>query len=163
MQIKINKIKKQDLEKAQEFCLGIFKELNWPKEFVYGFENLKEFFGKNREVFFLAKLNKRILGCAGLKELSDKKGLIKRFYVAKDFRGKGVSDLMLEKIKRFAKKNKYQVLVLDIFNNNLRAKKFFQSHGFFIFKPRANKNWQESQHPELFEFRKLNLNYGIIK
>lgn len=157
MEIKIGKIKDGEQKMAYRFCLGIFEELNWPKEFVYGFENLKEFFNGKREVFFLAKLQEKIVGCGGVKELSKTDGLIKRFYIAKEFRGKGLADLMLEKIKQFAKKKNYKTIVLDIFQDNIRAKKFFQKKGFSIFNPGPCENWVESQHPKTFQFRKIDL------
>ena len=157
MGIKIEKIEDKDVEKAKQFCLGIFEELSWPKEFVYGFENLKEFFNGNREAFLVAKLKKEIIACAGLKELSKTDGLIKRFYVAKEFRGKGLAELMLKKIKQFAKKKNYKIIVVDIFQNNIRAKKFFQKQGFVVFSPKARNNWVESQHLKAFQFRKLDL------
>lgn len=157
MQVEINKIKKRDLEGAKLFCLGIFKELSWDKKFAYGLDNLKEFFGGKREVFFLAKLRGKIVGCGGVKELSKNEGLVKRFYVAKEFRGRGLAEIMLEKIKKFAKKKEYKTIVLDVFQNNIRAKKFFQKQGFEVFKPQPHKNWTESQHAKTFQFRKLKL------
>lgn len=157
MAIKIGKIEDRDGKKAKRFCLGIFKEMSWPKEFAYGFDNLKEFFGNAREIFFVAKLKEKIVACAGLKELSKTDGLIKRFYVAKEFRGKGLAQKMLEKIKDFAKKKNYKTIMVDIFQNNERAKKFFQKQGFEVFNPSALEKWPESLHSEKFQFRRLNL------
>lgn len=157
MGIKIGEIEKGDNEQAYEFCLSIFEEMGWPKGFAYGLENLKEFFSGSREVFFLAKDGEKIVGCAGLKELSKTEALLKRFYIAKDFRGRGVSDLILSKIKDFAKKKNYKSIFLDIFQDNLRAKRFFQKRGFLIFNPAPNEFWPETKNPELFEFRKLEL------
>jgi len=155
--IKIARIKKKDNKQAYQFCMRIFEELGWDKRFNYGLEDLSEFFSRPKEVFFLAKKDNKIIGCGGLKELSKDKGLIKRFYIAKDFRGKGSAEKMLKKIKEFAQKENYKTVVLDIFDNNIRAKKFFQKQGLKIFKPRYNKKWRESQVPKLFEFRKLEL------
>lgn len=157
MAVKIGKIEDRDGKKAKRFCLGIFKEMDWPKEFAYGFDNIKEFFKGEREVFFLAKFSGKIVVCGGLKELSKDEGLIKRFYVAKEFRGKGLAQKMLDKIKDFAKKKNYKTIMVDIFQNNERAKKFFQKQGFEVFNSDIRENWPESSHPDKFEFRKINL------
>jgi len=157
MQIEIGKIQDKDIKKAKEFCLGIFKEMGWDKGFVYGFDNLKDFFSGKREVFFVARFKERIVACGGLKELSQNEGLLKRFYVAKEFRGKGLAEKMIKKIKEFAKEKRYKTIVLDIFKNNERAKKFFQKQGFRVFIPSSSEKWLESQHPEKFQFRKINL------
>ncbi|MDP2910609.1 MAG: GNAT family N-acetyltransferase [bacterium] len=155
--IKIAEIKNGDTEKAYQFCMGIFEELGWDKRFSYGLKNLKDFFNNPKEAFFLAKEGKRIIGCGGLKELSKDNGLMKRFYVAKDFRGKGVACLIFKKIRGFAEKQGYKVIILDTFKNNFRAQKFYQKQGFRSFKPKPNENWKESLCPELFEFLKLKL------
>lgn len=157
MRIKISTIKDKDREKASKFCQSIFPELKLSKRFAYGLGDLKEFFSKPGEIFLLAKEDERIIACAGLKKLSNTEGLLKRFYVAKDFRGKGLADLMMKKIKKFAKEKKYKSIVLDIPHDNIRAKRFYQKQGFSIFKPLSYKNWPESKYPEIFEFRKLNL------
>ena len=128
--IKIVKIKDGDIEQAYRFCIGIFEELGWDKRFNYGLENLKEFFNGHREAFFLAKRGKKIIGCGGLRELSKDKGLMKRLYVAKDFRGKGVASLIFKIIRGFAKEQNYKVIFLDTFQNNFRAKRFYEKNGF---------------------------------
>lgn len=158
MKIKISKIENRDQKEAYQFCQSIFMELSWNGRFNYGLKNLKEFFSNPGEVFFLAKEGKKIIACAGLKKLSDTEALLKRFYVAEDFRGKGLADLMLEKVKKFAKGKKYKNIVLDAYHNNPRAKKFFQRHSFLLYDPPPYEVWPESEHPEIFEFRKLNLN-----
>jgi len=155
--INIDRIQNKDIEKAKDFCLGIFEEMGWSKEFAYGLENLKEFFSGSREVFFLAKDGQKIVGCAGLKELSETEALLKRFYITKDFRGKGLADLMLKKIKEFAKEKNYKIIFLDIFQDNLRAKRFFQKKGFLVSRPAPEEKWLETKEPEKFEYRKLTL------
>ncbi len=134
MTFKISKIEDEDREKAYRFCLGIFEEMGWDKKFAYGLEDLKKTFGGLGEAFFLAKEKGKVVASAGLKKLTDQEALIKRFYVAKDFRGKGLAGLMLEKIKDFAKEKNYKIVFVDIFQSNERAKKFFQKQGFVAFE-----------------------------
>lgn len=162
--LRIRKIKKKDNELARRFCLSIYQEMGWDKRFAYGLENLKRTFGGSGEIFLIAKESlpagrqgEKIVGCAGLRKLTKEEALMKRFYVAKKFRGRGLADLLFKRIKNFSKKNKYQTIFLDVYRNNIRAQKFYQKKRFKIFNPRPNKKWPESQNPELFEFRKLNL------
>ena len=156
MDVKIEKIQEKDIDKAFSFCISIFDELSWDKKFSYGLENLKEFFSNSREAFFLAK-QEEIIGCGGLKNLSKQEGLLKRFYVAKNFRGKGLAPLILENIKEFAKDKNYKFIVLDVFKDNFRAKRFFEKNEFKPFNPKPNKNWKESEHPDIFEFKRLEI------
>lgn len=155
--IKISEIEDKDQKRAYQFCLSIFDEFKWDKSFAYGLENLKEFFSGPEEIFLLAKKGDRIIACAGLKKLSDTEALLKRFFIAKDFRGKGLAELMLEKIKEFAREKNYKTIVLDVFQDNPRAKRFFRRHGFLVFSPAPYESWPESKHPETLEFRRLDL------
>lgn len=157
--IKIRKIQEKDIRKAHDFCMGIWDEHGWNKEFAEGLENLKKYFDGKREVFFLAKKGSKIIASGGVLDLSKDKALMMRFYVAKEFRGKGVADLMLENIKEFAKSQDFKYIVLDTFKTNLRAKKFYKKQGFRSFypNPKDYKSWRGAQHPDLFDFRILKL------
>jgi ribosomal protein S18 acetylase RimI-like enzyme len=159
MKIKIEKIREKDVKKAYEFCIGIWDEMGWDKRLAEGLRNLKKYFDGNREVFFLGKKGKDIIASIGLQDLSKDKGLMMRFYVAEDFRGKGVAALMLENVKEFAKSKGYKDIVLDVFKTNLRAKKFYKKHGFKAFHPDPKKydKWKDAQHPDLFDFKILKL------
>jgi len=160
MEIEVGKIKESEKEEAHQFCKSIFEELGWDMRFAYGLDDLYHFFAKSGDIFLLAKKEGGIIACAGLKRLSEKEGLLKRFYVASDFRGKGVSNLMLEKIKAFAKEQGYEAILLDVQHNNLRAKRFYDKQGFLVFKPGPYHHWPESEHPEIFQFRRLDLEKG---
>jgi len=157
MDVEISKIEERDKEKVCQFCLSIFEEMGWDRKVAYGLENLAKTFGGPGEIFFIAKKGETIVACVGLKKLSAKEALMKRFYVAKKFRGKGLADLLFKKIKNFAEKNGYKTIVLDVFKDNIRAKKFYRKKGFEEFLPSQYDNWPESKHSELYEFKKLKL------
>ncbi len=157
MDIEIRKIEKKDEKKAYLFCIDIFEEMGWDKRFSYDLKNLAKTFGGDREAFFVAIDKGEIVSCGGINCLTDKRALMRRFYTAREFRGKGLASLMLEKIKRFAKENGYEEIVLDVFKNNTRAKKFYKKHGFKKFKPSPCKNWHDLSYPKLFDFQKLKL------
>ena len=156
MQVKIEEIEDKDIGQAYQFCIGIWDELGWDKSFSYELENLKNFFSGPKEIFLLAK-QKKIVGCAGLKNLSEQEGLLKRFYVARDFRGKGLALMLFEDISRFAREQGYERIVLDVFKDNLRAKRFFEKCGFKPFNPEQNEKWKESKQAGIFEFKVLEL------
>lgn len=156
--IRIGKIKEEDINKARIFCESIFDEFGWDKSFAYGLENLKKEFGREREAFFLAKKGQKVVGSAGLKELSEKTSLMKRFYAAQNFRGKGLAKIIFSRLKKFAKEKGYQEILLDVHKVNLRAKRFYEKQGFVLFSPKPYKKWPESKHPEMFDYEKLKLN-----
>ncbi|MFH1451268.1 MAG: GNAT family N-acetyltransferase [bacterium] len=157
MEIKITAIEKADIQKTREFCQEIFKEMEWGSTFAYGLDDLKQTFSGQGEVFLVAKKGDEIIGCVGLKRLSEKIGLMKRFYIAQEFRGKGLAKLMFDEIERFAQVHGYESIVLDTYKDNERAKRFYEKQGFQSFTPSVYPAWPESGHPEIFEFKKIDL------
>ena len=157
MEIKIIKIKKEDQKEAGKFCQTIYEEMGWNKKFMYGFEDLGKTFGSSGEVFFLAKNAGKIIGCVGLKKLNRETSLMKRFYVDKEYRGAGLAGLLFRKILKFSKAKEYQSIVLDTYQNNFRAQKFYLKCGFREFSPEPQDKWPESQAPQLFKYFKLDL------
>lgn len=55
---------------------------------------------------------------------------LKRIYVDKNFHGRGVAQQLMAFIENFAKENKYEVLWLGVWEQNGRAKKFYEKCGF---------------------------------
>ena len=55
---------------------------------------------------------------------------LKRLYVLKEFQGKGVARQLMDCILQYAKENYYEVVWLGVWENNLRAQKFYFKYGF---------------------------------
>lgn len=157
MTISIVPFQKEEQEEVYRFCISIYDELNWDKKYMDGLDNLAAYFGKTREIFFLAKENNKIIGCGGIKELSSEEGLLKRFYIDKACRGKGVAKQILEKVIAFAKEKNYSSLVLDTRNDNYQAQHFYEKNGFVKYVPKPIKDWTETSNPKMFQFQKLTL------
>ncbi len=65
------------------------------------------------------------------KEVKQWKALeLKRSYVDKEFFGKGIAQQMMDYFISFAQQNKYQVVWLGVWENNLRAQKFYEKYQF---------------------------------
>jgi ribosomal protein S18 acetylase RimI-like enzyme len=131
--------------------------MGWKKDFLYGTEDIATFFRGKRDAFFVVKENTQITGSLGLKELENGKGLLKRFYLDKNCRGRGVAQDLLKKAVEFAREKSYETLVLDTQADNLRAQRFYEKSGFVPFNPEPNQKWPESLHPDIFVYRMLKL------
>ena len=55
---------------------------------------------------------------------------LKRIYVLSDFHGKGIAHRLMDFILDFALEKKYEVVWLGVWENNLRAQKFYAKYGF---------------------------------
>lgn len=130
----------KDQQPAEEFIRVIYQEMGWvnaPKN-----SNLVQYFHLPHDgFFFLAKENDQIIGMAGCLRLNRTEGLIKRFYIQKDYRGKGIAQELLDLIINSAREMKLIKLVLDVSIDNKRAISFYERNGFLRFIP--ENNWVE--------------------
>ncbi len=55
---------------------------------------------------------------------------LKRIYVLKEFHGKGVAQKLMDFVIDYCYKNEYEVIWLGVWENNLRAQKFYEKFGF---------------------------------
>lgn len=55
---------------------------------------------------------------------------IKRIYVLDAYHGKDVGRILLEYALTFARKENYEVVWLGVWEHNLRARRFYEKHGF---------------------------------
>lgn len=61
-----------------------------------------------------------------------RKGLINGLVVDKDFRGRGIGDMLIEAVKQQLRMFKIPVVELTVKPNNSIAKKLYEKHGFKI-------------------------------
>lgn len=90
--------------------------------------------------FLIARLNDRDVGYAKLREnnkpFHDKSinaVELERIYVLEEYQGEGIGENLLDKCLAFAKLRKYPVMWLGVWENNLKAVKFYQTQGFVVF------------------------------
>lgn len=55
---------------------------------------------------------------------------LKRLYVVKEYHGKGIAQKLMDFFIDFAEQNKYQLVWLGVWENNLKAQKFYAKYGF---------------------------------
>ena len=100
-------------------------------------ENLLKEFSDARHIFFLALLDDKPVGYAKLTDGEAPVSLdawraieLSRIYALKEFTGKKIGQALMDNCIRFAKENNWQVIWLGVWENNLRAIKFYRQLGF---------------------------------
>jgi GNAT superfamily N-acetyltransferase len=92
---------------------------------------------------WLAEIDELVMGCVALRSLDGMAGAaeIKRMYVRPEYRGQGVSDLLLEALEKYASEFGYKWLYLDTAVDMKAAARFYERKGFVACK-RYNQNPQ---------------------
>ncbi|GGF28800.1 GNAT family N-acetyltransferase [Flavobacterium limi] len=171
--IEIKKISLKEINQLQEISRQTFQETfsesnseeNMKSYLEKGFSNEKltaELTHKNSEFYFAILENKPIgylkinFGEAQT-ELKDGNALeIERIYLLKEFHGKSVGQLLHEKAIERAKQQKSEYIWLGVWEENLKAIRFYKKNGFVEFDKHIFKLGNDEQTDIMM---KLNLSY----
>ncbi len=160
--IEIRKVTIKDLDELQKIGRQTFYETfasgnteeNMSKYLEESFSVAKlttELSDKNAE-FYFATLDNKVIGYLKLNfgqsqtELQDNKAVeIERIYVLKEYHGKGVGQLLLDKAINIARQKKADFVWLGVWEKNLRAINFYKKNGFVEFDKHIFKLGNDEQ------------------
>jgi ribosomal protein S18 acetylase RimI-like enzyme len=172
-QIEITRATVNDIERLQEIGRKTFFETfsaanteeNMKKYLEEGFSTNKlaeELKNPNSE-FYLALLDGHVIGYLKLNfgksqtEIKDDKALeIERIYVAKEFHGKKVGQLLYEKAIDVAKQKNADYVWLGVWEENPRAINFYRKNGFVEFNKHVFKLGADEQTDIMMKLRLRN-------
>lgn len=93
----------------------------------------------------------------GCKKLNTNDFLLKRFYIAKEYRGSGIARQLLEKIINTAKSYRINRIVIDVSKKNARAIHFYEKNGFIQYNQSPIEAWKETSQSDIFNYYSLNI------
>ena len=117
----------------EEYAASLNVDLSF-QNLAHELQHLPAEYGPPRGAFLLAEEGGAYLGCAGLRQFSDRIGEVKRLYVRPAARGHGLGRRLAESILRAATPLGYVRLVLDTLPSMKEAQSMYLSLGF---KPTA--------------------------
>lgn len=133
--MKIRKYQEKDKEKVKKLVTEVLTEL-FGKAVIKEWENFKEY-----AIFYVAEDKGDIIGSAALKSEGNKTGKLKRMYVLKDYRKKGIGQRLFNKIRYFAEKNNFSKILLSTGKELMQAYNFYIKNGFRELK---NIDWEKN-------------------
>jgi ribosomal protein S18 acetylase RimI-like enzyme len=171
--IEIKRATINDIEQLQKIGRKTFYETfsaanteeNMKKYLQEGFsvDKLTEELINSNSEFYFALLDDDVIGYLKLNfgksqtELKDNKALeIERIYVAKEFHGKKIGQLLYEKAMEIAKKKKAEYVWLGVWEENPRAINFYKKNGFAEFDKHIFKLGNDEQTDIMMKLRLTN-------
>jgi ribosomal protein S18 acetylase RimI-like enzyme len=160
--IEIKKISLKEIDQLQKIGRQTFQETfsesnseeNMKSYLEEGFSNEKlttELKDENSE-FYFAVLDNKVIGYLKINfgesqtELKDNKALeIERIYVAKEFHGKSIGQLLYDKAIEIANQKKSEYVWLGVWEENQRAINFYKKNGFVEFDKHIFKLGNDEQ------------------
>lgn len=142
MSIKIKKVEKtEDLEEIANLAYEIwnesFKEIISQNQIDYMVDKFQSFKAMVRQVenenytYFKVYFEYKLCGYIGIKN-EEKRLFLSKLYLQKDYRGKGIASIMLEKVFEEGKKLSKKSVYLTVNKNNTQAINVYKAKGFKI-------------------------------
>jgi ribosomal protein S18 acetylase RimI-like enzyme len=135
------KAKDKDIRQIAEFFYLLSKEdglkVNKKIFLKNNINYLKEVINNKDFLILVAKINKNIVGTSLSRILFprkplmyEKKGEISRIFIKKEYRGKGIGFLLIERNKQFFKRFKIKKIRVFVFKQNEKAQSFWRHLNF---------------------------------
>jgi GNAT superfamily N-acetyltransferase len=134
--MKIRKYRKTDKEQVKELVISALEEVFKTAKHIGDLDNIETEY----EVFLVVEKNGEIIGTLGIINKGDAK--IKRMYVKKSERRRGIGTALMEKVFQYCK-GKFKRIFLSTYPE-MKAEGFYEKFGFKEFK-RDNKIWMEKK------------------
>ncbi len=146
METNIRKIQKSDNKSLAKIIRSCFDDFKVPTPgTVYedpSTDNLYELFHEPNSALFVAELNGALCGCCGIfptEGLPEKCAELVKFYIDKNFRGKGLGKKLMEESIEFAKKSGYESIYIESLPEFSTAVSIYEKQGFvYLEKPLGN-------------------------
>ena len=119
--MKIRKFTKKDEKKVKELISGILEEI---------FKIKIKKIDLDYDIFYVAEEKENIIGTIALKKIRSYQGRLKRMYVNKEYRRRGLAQKLYNKIIDYCKDNNIKTIYLTTYPQMIEAQKFYKKQGF---------------------------------
>lgn len=143
----------KDRVSVVEFFREIFSEMGWierPSDHMD--EPHLLFHLPDEGLLLLVKDNNKVIGTAGVINLSKTDGLLKRFYIKQSYRGSGIAGRLLDELMKKSLSMGLRKLILDVEITNGRAIRFYEKNGFKQTNVTPLDSWPQSFSPDIFYY-----------
>lgn len=129
--IKIRKYQEKDKKSVKKLINSVLVEI-FKKEgsLLEDLDNIQ----KNYSLFLVAEDNKKIVGTVALKNEGEGVGKLRRMYLQKEYRGRGIAQELFNNVLNYARKEKFSKIILTTYPKMKAAIKFYKKNGFKLIK-----------------------------
>ena len=153
-----NQIEIKEVKNTEDFLAAkklIHEYIEWLgtdlsfQNFDKEMDTLPETYGNLDGRLFIAVINNKAVGVAGIKRFNDKECEVKRMFVQPNSRGFNVGKLLLTECIEMAKKLNYYTIKLDTLDFMKSAIKLYTENGFVEISAYRHNPYKEAKYFEL--------------
>ena len=128
----INNLFVQQCDPSSADALELTQRLFFEFEAIYGKGTIEDFVEENSGFIYFMVLKSGLINiaCGGVNHIDETTAEIKRMYVKEEFRGKGLSKLVLNSLEEFIKNNGYKSIILETGGKQPEAISLYRKFGY---------------------------------
>ena len=128
----INNLFVQQCDPSSPDALELTQHLFYELEAIYGKGTIEDFVEENAGFIYFMVLKSGIINiaCGGVNHINETTAEIKRMYVKEEFRGKGISKLVLNALEEFIKNKGYKRIILETGGKQPEAISLYRKFGY---------------------------------
>ena len=127
-----NKIIELYLQITKEFFPDMKLELEVINEYIKDLYVIRQHYYKDGGKFFVVVIDNELIGMGGVKIHVDAIAELKKFRIAKNYRGRGLGQKILNECERICKELKIEKIILDTTDRFKAALKMYEKNGYEI-------------------------------
>ena len=129
-------------EEVNNFVISVFVEEYGFEKFIKGLEiqNNKDYINDGGNLWIALDEDENVIGTIALKKHNNEEAEIKMLYVRKDYRGKGLSKELYNKLIKKSKEMNFNRIFLGTYDKLERAIYFYKKVGFKQIEELYNKD-----------------------
>jgi putative acetyltransferase len=128
----INNLFVELCDPSSDSALELTRRLFYELEDIYGKGTMENFVEENAAFIFfiIIKSGTTNIACGGVNHINETTAEIKRMYVKDEFRGKGLSKLVLNSLEDFIKNKGYKRIILETGGKQPAAISLYRKFGY---------------------------------
>ena len=112
-------------------------------------ENMDRVYSQKKSKFYVVESDGQLVGSIGIRPLGRDACEFRKFYVLKEYRGRGLGASLLREALIFSVEKQFKRIQLEVSSKHVRAINLYESHGFI----KTNKRSSCSRCEYVFEKR----------
>jgi len=110
---------------------SLFEIFSAPASNIDDLSNIPEVYFSNGGKFYVAVIDSKVVGCAGVK-IENGTPRLHRMFTDSAYRGRGIGTNLLNTIVKFCKDKEYEKITLTTYPQMGQAQKFYKENGFQV-------------------------------
>jgi putative acetyltransferase len=142
--MRLRTFRKEDEIPVKKLVTEVLAEFGWKPDPKYDpdFNDLSAFYSGEKDNFFILEDKGQIIGTVAIKSRGKGRAELRKLFLKKDYRGKGLGEKLIDKALEFCQKNRFRTLDILTDGGLIQAISLYKKKGFKVVKKHKNGDFE---------------------